>query len=146
WSNSSITVETDPNTRILTHLVSTPVNQAPTIIGNMISGATRLAAASLGVPTAGGAAPTVAPCLDAKAVSDRIAKNKALLTDLAGQTSKRAVRQQAALQKAINDDGKLITISFSCDIDPGITLAEMPPATQRCPEQPAIEPGKDPSH
>jgi hypothetical protein len=146
WSNTSITIETDASTRMLTHLVSAPVNQATTILGNAITAATKIAAASLGVPTAAGGPAAAVPCLDANAISTRITSNQNLLNALAGQTSKAAVAQQAALTKAINDDTKSITISFSCDIDPAITADGVDPPGQHCPQTPSAAPGKDPSH
>jgi hypothetical protein len=49
------------------------------------------------------------------------------------------------LTKSINDDTNAITISISCDIDPGITPDSMEPGGD-CPKTPDMVAGKDPSH
>jgi hypothetical protein len=144
WSNTSLSLETDPSTRILTHLMSSPINQATTIIGNAITGATKIAAASLGVPSAAGAIQAVAPCLNVKTVTERIKQNQQALSALAGQTTQAAVTKQAQLTMAINNDTKKLTISFSCRIDPGI-ISNFATPGNHCPVTPEIVPGKDPS-
>lgn len=52
WQDTTILVTTAPSSHILLSLSSNPVNQVATIVGNVITGVTKLTAASLGVAPA----------------------------------------------------------------------------------------------
>jgi hypothetical protein len=145
WSTTAITVETDPSSRMLVHLASSPVNQGPSIIANAITGVTKIAAVVLGAPAAAGGAAQKADCLDAGAMIKELEDSKVSLAALATQTSTKAAAEKNVLSARIAADTSALTISFSCDIDPGITNDSVNPRAGHCPITPDIVAGKDPS-
>ena len=66
WQDTTILVTTVPNSHILASLSSNPINQVATIVGNVITGVTKLTAASLGVVPAAAPLAPVSKCGAAK--------------------------------------------------------------------------------
>ena len=66
WQDTTILVTTAPNSHILASLSSNPINQVATIVGNVITGVTKLTAASLGVVPAAAPLAPVSKCGAAK--------------------------------------------------------------------------------
>jgi hypothetical protein len=141
WQDSTISVVTNQSTHILQSLGSSPANQVVTIAGNVITGATKIAAASLGVvpasapvavegPSKCGTEPTDTEILDK--LKAELEKQQKILTnpnvteaDAAAATKKIATLQAGIAIVQAPQQAAQTTVTISRTVDPGITPIEM---------------------
>jgi hypothetical protein len=132
WQDSTITVLTFPDTNILQSLASNPVNQVATIVGNVITGITKLVAAASGVSPAS-APSTPKPVSKCGTAKDDI-KTLADMQDALKAAQKRLAdpnitdaqateinKKIANLQVGIGILQNALTLTFKRTIDPGVT-------------------------
>jgi len=138
WQDSTITVQTYAGTHVLQSLASSPANQVVTIAGNVITGVTKLAAASLGVvpaaaslgPSKCGTEPTDTKKL--KELKDELEKQQQILTNpnVTETEAAAATKKIANLQAGISivqapQQAAQTTVTIQRTVDPGITPVEI---------------------
>lgn len=112
WQDTTILVTTAPSTHILLSLSSNPVNQVATIVGNVITGVTKLAAAGLGVAPAAapvGSPPpqkTVSKCGKAKDDLDSLKGLQAAQKQLQDALKRTQIELATAAQDVVSDPTK----------------------------------------
>lgn len=126
WQDNNVTVKTNQSTHILSYLGSQPSDQTATIVGSLITTATKLTAVAFGVPVA--AAPAIAAkyCGSANAVLKKVKDLQAQLVDPAvtADSIKNIPTQIASLQTALS-------ITVQKKFDPGISPTPINPITGR---------------
>jgi hypothetical protein len=134
WQDSSLALKTYPGSRILQSLGAAAQDQTGAIIGNVISGAVKIAAVSMGVPVVPAIegqpqppVPKLAFCGDAARIVPQVAATRLALKNATTEQQSKDLGTQLIAQL------QSITIESKTRVDPGITDTVLPLAEGRSP-------------